>query len=194
MNHRVKRNKFRQTVDKQDSRREVRAAADNITDMLDKQAVENFELNLQVNKYKSELRHALEQLEEHSYCPGEVDIQCDANRSKGTCTHQELDACNEQCQPQPQVKQQEVQHGDDCHCSKCCPNPSPNFFQRHKIGLLIGLIWIIMVFLAIGWMPTGGIADAINNSWVELIVNFFKMALFAIAGIATYNLVKKANE
>ena len=175
MNDRVKNNKVRRTVEKQDSRRDVRAAADNITDMLDKQAVENFELNLQVNKYKSELRHALEQLEEHTYCPGEVDIQCKPDNCKG------------QSQPQEQ-------HGEDCHCSKCCPNPNPNFFQRHKIGLLIGLIWIIMVFLAIGWMPTGGIADAINNSWVELIVNFFKIGLFAIAGIATYHLAKKSNE
>ena len=175
MNDRVKKNKVRQTVEKQDSRRDVRATADNITDMLDKQAVENFELNLQVNKYKSELRHALEQLEEHTYCPGEVDIQC------------KTDNCNGQSQPQEQ-------HGEDCHCSKCCPNPNPNFFQKHKVGLLIGLIWAIMIFLAIGWMPTGGIADAINNSWVELIVNFFKMALFAIAGIATYKLVKKPNE
>ena len=175
MNDRVKKNKIRQTVEKQDSRRDVRAAADNITDMLDKQAVENFELNLQVNKYKSELKHALQQLEEHTYCPGEVDIQCKPDNCKG------------QSQPQEQ-------HGEDCHCSKCCPNPSPSFFQRHKIGLLIGLIWIIMVFLAIGWMPTGGIADAINNSWVELIVNFFKIGLFAIAGIATYHLAKKPNE
>ena len=175
MNDRVKKNKVRQTIEKQDSRRDVRAAADNITDMLDKQAVENFELNLQVNKYKSELRHALEQLEEHTYCPGEVDIQCKPDNCKG------------QSQPQEQ-------HGEDCHCSKCCPNPNPNFFQKHKVGLLIGLIWAIMIFLAIGWMPAGGIADAINNSWVELIVNFFKIGLFAIAGIATYNLVKKANE
>ena len=175
MNDRIKKNKVRQTVEKQDSRRDVRAAADNITDMLDKQAVENFELNLQVNKYKSELKHALQQLEEHTYCPGEVDIQCKPDNCKG------------QTQPQEQ-------HGEDCHCSKCCPNPNPNFFQKHKVGLLIGLIWAIMIFLAIGWMPTGGIADAINNSWVELIVNFFKMALFAIAGIATYNLVKKPNE
>ena len=183
MNDRVKKNKVRQTIEKQDSRRDVRAAADNITDMLDKQAVENFELNLQVNKYKSELKHALQQLEEHSYCPGEVDIQCKPDNCKG------------QSQPQvQQVKQQEVQHGEDCHCSKCCPNPNPNFFQKHKVGLLIGLIWAIMIFLAIGWMPAGGIADAINNSWVELIVNFFKIGLFAIAGIATYNLVKKANE
>ena len=175
MNDRVKNNKVRRTVEKQDSRRDVRATADNITDMLDKQAVENFELNLQVNKYKSELKHALQQLEEHTYCPGEVDIQCKPDNCKG------------QSQPQEQ-------HGEDCHCSKCCPNPSPNFFQKHKVGLLIGLIWAIMIFLAIGWMPTGGIADAINTSWVELIVNFFKIGLFAIAGIATYNLVKKANE
>ena len=180
MNDRVKKNKVRQTVEKQDSRRDVRAAADNITDMLDKQAVENFELNLQVNKYKSELRHALEQLEEHTYCPGEVDIQCKPDNCKG--------------QSQPQVQQQTVQHGEDCHCSKCCPNPNPNFFQKHRVGLLIGLIWVLMVFLAIGWTPTGGIADAINTSWVELIVNFFKIGLFAIAGIATYNLIKKANE
>ena len=182
MNDRVKNNKVRRTVEKQDSRRDVRAAADNITDMLDKQAVENFELNLQVNKYKNELRHALEQLEEHTYCPGEVDIQC------------KPDKCNEQCQPQlqaQQVKQQEVQHGDGCHCSKCCPNPSQNFFQKHKTGLLIGLIWVLMVFLAIGWTPTGGVADAINNSWVELIVNVFKIGIFAIAGVATDNLVKR---
>ena len=187
MNDRVKNNKVKRTVEKQDSRRDVRAAADNIADMLDKQAVENFELNLQVNKYKSELRHALEQLEEHTYCPGEVDIQC------------KTDNCNGQCQPQaqPQVQQavqQEVQHGDDCHCSKCCPNPNPNFFQRHKSSILIGILWTILVVLAIGLAPTGPVADAINTSWVELIVNFFKMALFAIAGIATYNLVKKPNE
>ena len=171
MNDRVKKNKVRQTVEKQDSRRDVRTAADNIADMLDKQAVENFELNLQVNKYKSELRHALEQLEEHTYCPGEVDIQCKPDNCKG------------QSQPQEQ-------HGEDCHCSKCCPNPNPNFFQKHKVGLLIGLIWAIMIFLAIGWMPTGGIADAINTSWVELLVNVFKIGIFAIAGIVSYQLFK----
>ena len=182
MNDRVKNNKVRRTVEKQDSRRDVRAAADNIADMLDKQAVENFELNLQVNKYKSELRHALEQLEEHTYCPGEVDIQCNGNECSNKHVVNEV------------VDDQEPKHGDDCHCSKCCPNPNPNFFQKHKAGLLIGLIWMIMLFLAIGWMPTGGIADAINTSWVELIVNFFKMGLFAIAGIATYNLIKKPNE
>ena len=189
MNDRVKKNNIRRTVEKQDSRRDVRAAADNITDMLDKQAVENFELNLQVNKYKSELRHALQQLDEHTYCPGEVDIQCKTDNCNGQC--------HPQAQAQPQVQQavqQETQHGDDCHCSKCCPNPNPNFFQKHKYSILIGILWVVLVVLAIGWAPSGSVADAVNTSWVELIVNFFKMALFAIAGIATYNLVKKSNE
>ena len=160
----------------------VRNAADNITDKLDEQAVANFELSLQVNKYKSELRHALQQLEEHSYCPGEVDIQCNSNE----CSNKHV--VNEA------VNDQEPKHGADCHCSKCCPNPNPNFFQKHKVGLLMGLIWALMVFLAIGWTPTGGVADAINTSWVELIVNVFKIGIFAIAGVATYNLVKKQNE
>ena len=162
--------------------KDVRSAADNITDKLDKQAVENFELNLQVNRYKSELRHALQQLDEHSYCPGDVDIQCKENKCEGHCEH---------TQPAPQVK--EV-HGPDCHCSKCCPNPNPNFFQKHKYSILIGILWVILVVLAIGWAPSGSVADAVNTSWVELIVNFFKMMLFAIAGIATYNLVKKGND
>ena len=172
---------------------ELRRTTDNLVDDIDQQALKNFEMNLQLNNYKSELRHALHKVEEHTYCPGQVNINCIDKKDQ-----QEFDIYaltprkgEYQEKPSPQVK--EV-HGADCHCSKCCPNPNLNFFQKHKVGLLIGLIWIIMVFLAIGWTPTGGIADAINTSWVELLVNVFKIGIFAIAGIATYNLVKKQNE
>ena len=172
---------------------ELRRTTDNLVDDIDQQALKNFEMNLQLNNYKSELRHALHKVEEHTYCPGQVNINCIDKKDQ-----QEFDIYaltprkgEYQEKPAPQVK--EV-HGEDCHCSKCCPNPNLNFFQKHKVGLLIGLIWIIMVFLAIGWTPTGGIADAINTSWVELLVNAFKIGIFAIAGIATYNLVKKPNE
>ena len=171
---------------------ELRRTTDNLVDDIDQQALKNFEMNLQLNNYKSELRHALHKVEEHTYCPGQVNINCIDKKGQ-----QEFDIYaltprtgEHQEKPAPQVK--EV-HGADCHCSKCCPNPNPNFFQKHKVGLLIGLIWIIMVFLAIGWTPTGGIADAINTSWVELLVNAFKIGIFAIAGIATYNLVKKSS-
>ena len=187
MNDRVKKNKVRQTVEKQDSRRDVRAAADNITDMLDKQAVENFELNSQVNKYKSELRHALEQLEEHTYCPGEVDIQCKSDNCKGQC----------QPQAQPQVQQavqQEAQHGDDCHCSKCCPNPNPTFFQKHKNKILAAIVFICVLILSIGWLPSGGNYEALQKAYVELIVNLPKMVLLSVAGFAIFKIAKSTDD
>ena len=172
---------------------ELRRTTDNLVDDIDQQALKNFEMNLQLNNYKSELRHALHKVEEHTYCPGQVNINCIDKKGQ-----QEFDIYaltprtgEHQEKPVPQVK--EV-HGADCHCSKCCPSPNPNFFQKHRVGLLVGLIWVLMVFLAIGWTPTGGVADAINTSWVELLVNAFKIGIFAIAGIATYNLVKKPNE
>ena len=158
---------------------DVRNTADNITDKLDRQAVENFELNLQVNKYRSELKHALQQLEEHSYCPGEVDIQCNSSQ------------CSDKCQSKQAAQDiPETQHGEDCHCSKCCPNPNPNFFQKHRIGILVSILWAALIILGVGWTPSGGVFDAIQNSWVQLFVNFFKVGIFAIAGIVSYQLFK----
>ena len=153
-------------IGREEDRTNVRTAADNITDMLDEQALKNFEMNLQVNRYKSELRHALQQLDEHTYCPGDVDIQCKEDKCKG-------------CEEEPTPKAVET---TDCN-------------KYSKVGILKkNKKAIILVILAVGWSPTGNTAEAINNSWVELIVNFFKMVLFAIAGIATYILIKKDNE
>ena len=73
---------------------------------------------------------------------------------------------------------------------KCCPNPKPNFWQRHKIGILVSILWAAIIILGIGWTPSGGVFDAIQNSWVELFVNFFKVGIFAIAGIVSYQLFK----
>ena len=179
MSHEYEYKRIRTKNDNASHKCDVRNTADNITDKLDKQAVENFELNLQVNKYRSELKHALQQLEEHSYCPGEVDILCDSNQ------------CSDKCQSK-QLAQDTVepQHGDDCHCSKCCPNPNPNFFQKHRIGILVSILWAALIILGVGWTPSGGVFDAIQNSWVQLFVNFFKVGIFAIAGIVSYQLFK----
>ena len=179
MSHEYEYKRIRTKKDNASHKCDVRNTADNITDKLDRQAVENFELNLQVNKYRSELKHALQQLEEHSYCPGEVDILCDSNQ------------CSDKCQSK-QLAQDTVepQHGDDCHCSKCCPNPNPNFFQKHRIGILVSILWAALIILGVGWTPSGGVFDAIQNSWVQLFVNFFKVGIFAIAGIVSYQLFK----
>ena len=179
MSHEYEYKRIRTKNDNASHKCDIRNTADNITDKLDRQAVENFELNLQVNKYRSELKHALQQLEEHSYCPGEVDILCDSNQ------------CSDKCQSK-QLAQDTVepQHGDDCHCSKCCPNPNPNFFQKHRIGILVSILWAALIILGVGWTPSGGVFDAIQNSWVQLFVNFFKVGIFAIAGIVSYQLFK----
>ncbi len=172
---------------------ELRRTTDELVDDIDQQALKNFEMNLQLNNYKSELRHALHRVEEHTYCPGQVNINCVDKKGQQEFDIYALTPRSGEDHKEPASQVKEV-HGEDCHCSKCCPNPNPNFFQKHRVGLLVGLIWVLMVFLAIGWTPTGGIADAINTSWVELLVNAFKIGIFAIAGIATYNLVKKTNE
>ena len=160
-------------IGREEDRTNVRTAADNITDLLDEQALKNFEMNLQVNRYKSELRHALQQLDEHTYCPGDVDIQCKEDKCKG-------------CKEAPTPKA--IETVDYNKCSKV------GVLKKNKKAIILAVLWVIIVILAVGWSPTGNTAEAINNSWVELIVNFFKMVLFAIAGIATYILVKKDNE
>ena len=160
-------------IGREEDRSNVRTAADNITDMLDEQALKNFEMNLQVNRYKSELRHALQQLDEHTYCPGDVDIQCKEDKCKGRKE-----------EPTPKT----VETTDYNKYSKV------GILKKNKKAIILAILWVIIVILAVGWSPSGGIAEAINTSWVELIVNFFKMVLFAIAGIATYILIKKDNE
>ena len=160
-------------IGREEDRTNVRTAADNITDMLDEQALKNFEMNLQVNRYKSELRHALQQLDEHTYCPGDVEINCKEDKCKG-------------CKEEPAPKA--VEATDYNKYNKV------GVLKKNKKAIILVVLWVIIVILAVGWSPTGNTAEAINNSWVELIVNFFKMVLFAIAGIATYILIKKDNE
>ncbi len=160
-------------IGREEDRTNVRTAADNITDLLDEQALKNFEMNLQVNRYKSELRHALQQLDEHTYCPGDVDIQCKEDKCKG-------------CKEEPVPKTVEITDYNN--------HSKVGFLKKNKKAIILAVLWVIIVILAVGWSPTGNTAEAINNSWVELIVNFFKMVLFAIAGIATYILIKKDNE
>lgn len=93
-----------------------------------------------------------------------------------------------QPQPAPQPVQPE-QHPVGCHCSACCPNPNPNWFQRNSKSICISVLWAAMLILAIGWSPSGATFDAIQKSYVELLVNFFKMAIFAISIIVTVKLV-----
>lgn len=154
----------------------VRKNTDIITDMIDRQAIDNIKALQERRNYEEELLASLHRLNSHSLCPG----------SLPTCDDLKKDVIKKEVKEE--VK--EV-HGEDCHCSKCCPNPNPNFFQKNKQTILVSLLWIAMIVLAVGWSPSGEMFEAIQESYVDLLVNFFKMGIFAIAGVITYNLFKK---
>lgn len=161
----------------------IRKSTDAMTDKIDHQAIENVKTLQEKQNYYEELIASINRLENHSICPG----------SLPTCNNGVLRETKEVKQESKQADDEPI-HGADCHCSKCCPNPNPNWLQKHRNGLLIAVIVLAMIVLGIGWTPTGGVFDAIQNSWVDLIVNVFKIAIYAIAGIAIYNLSKKKDE
>lgn len=164
----------------------IRKNSDDIVEKIDQQALKNFQVNLELNNYKSELRHALHRIEEHTYCPGQVPVNCLDKKGQ-----QEFDIEALTAEKKSEVK---VVHGDDCHCSKCCPNPNPTWLQKNKNSILIAVLVVAMLVLAIGWSPAGATFDAIQTSYVDLIVNFFKMAILAVAGISIYKLTQKKND
>lgn len=165
----------------------LRQNSDEMVNKVDEQALKNFELNLELNNYKSELIHALNRVNEHTYCPGQVPVDC---VDKKSCGHEEPSV-----KSAPQVKEESAPvHGEDCHCSKCCPNPRPNFFQRNKFAILVSILWMALIILAIGWSPSGATFEAIQTSYVDLLVNFFKMSIFAVAGFVTYQLMKRKGD
>ena len=99
------------------------------------------------------------------------------------------------CPKQPKVEKRECEE-----CKKkdepkveqpvCCPRMKmPKVFKNHKKLFLTGM-WIIMIVLALGISPQGAWATFLQESWVNLFVDFFKMGLFAIAGFFTYKIIK----
>lgn len=162
-------------------RESIRENTDIITDMLDKQAIENIRTLQKKRNYEEEIIAALHKLNTHSLCPGALP----------TCEDLKKNVMKEEA-----VKEgaKEIVHGDDCHCSKCCPNPNPTWLQKNKNSILISVLVMAMLILAIGWSPAGATFDAIQTSYVDLIVNFFKMAILAVAGISIYKLTQKKND
>ena len=103
------------------------------------------------------------------------------------------------CPKQPKVEKRECEE-----CKKkdepkveqpvCCPRMKmPKVFKNHKKLFLTGM-WIIMIVLALGISPQGAWATFLQESWVNLFVDFFKMGLFAIAGLLTFKIVKDKDE
>lgn len=63
------------------------------------------------------------------------------------------------------------------------------WFQRNKKKLAIGVMWAIMFVLALGISPQGAWFTTLQESFVNILVDLFKMGLFVVAGILTFKVI-----
>ena len=165
-------------------RKNIAYTTQDIVDKLDAQRLRDIELEFMRKATREELEYSIQKLDNHAICSGNVVCPKDAK-------------CGGECNtPSKKESQEEVAevHGPGCHCEKCCPNPRPSWFKKHKAGLLAAIIFACVLILAVGWTPAGAVFTAMQNSYVDLIVNFFKVAVLAIAGFGIYKLIAKDRE
>ena len=75
---------------------------------------------------------------------------------------------------------------------KCCPvQQRESFFTRNKNAVLISSIVVLVLILALGISPTGGWWDVLQTSYVELLVDMFRMCAIGAIFVLIYNLCKK---
>ena len=163
-------------------RKNIAYTTHDIVDKLDAQRLRDIELEFMRKATREELEYSIQKLDNHAICSGNVvcpkDVKC------GGCAPIET---------QTQEEVAEV-HGPGCHCEKCCPNPRPSWFKKNKLKVFMVILWAAIIILAVGWTPGGAVFAAIQTSYVDLIVNFFKVAVLGAAGFATYKLIAKDKE
>lgn len=166
-------------------RKNIAYTTQDIVDKLDAQRLRDIELEFMRKATREELEYSIQKLDNHAICSGNVVCPKDAKCSGGGCKT-----------PSVSETQEEVAevHGADCHCSKCCPNPKPSWFKKNKLKIFMVILWVAIIILAVGWTPGGAVFTAIQTSYVDLIVNFFKVAVLGAAGFATYKLIAKDRE
>ena len=62
---------------------------------------------------------------------------------------------------------------------------------KSKDKITVAIVVIIMLVLAIGVTPSGAWFTAIQTSYVELLVDFFRVSLLGFGGFLVYKLFKK---
>ena len=109
----------------------------------------------------------------------------------------EAHVCN--C-PACQQQRNQVCHNHECQCQcqhhDCIKNNQDvnirvPFFKEHRplFFLLVGIVCILL--LATGYTPSGDFWTAIQDQWITLIADIFKIALVGILGALVYRGVKK---
>ena len=68
------------------------------------------------------------------------------------------------------------------------------FSDRFKANTMFFVGLAIVILLAVGVYPTGKFWESIQNSWIELIADVFKVFLIAIAGGLLFSAFRKNNK
>ena len=158
----------RVTEQEKNTRRNISTSTQDLIEKIDKQRLSDIEIEFQRKATIEELEHSINKLNNHSLCTGNI-------------------TCPKECSvTKNDTIKQEVIHSSDCHCSKCCPNPNPSWFEKHKLALCIGTLLFAMLVLAIGWLPSGETYNALQKSYVELIVNLPKMLILGAGVFASF--------
>ena len=98
----------------------------------------------------------------------------------------------QQCNcPQCQQQQHQVQPQDNYIKNNQDVNIRVPFFKEHKSTFLLIMGFLIILLLATGFTPSGEFWTAIQDQWITLIADIFKMALVVVAGLFIYHGVKK---
>ena len=192
-------------TEEREYRKQIAYTTQDIVDKLDQQKLRDIELEFMRKATREELEDSIRKLDNHAICSGNVmcpkDVpvvvvkENDNCRGCDGCTPREevvIPARPVEMNSKPEVV--EEVHGPDCHCSKCCPNPNPTWFQKHKYKILVALAFICSLVLAIGWLPSGGSYEALQKAYVELIVSLPKMVLLCVAGFAMFKVAKSKDE
>ena len=175
-------------------RKNIAYTTQEIVDKLDQQKLKDIELEFMRKATREELEDSIRKLDSHAICSGNV--SCPKDVKVVTVKEDKCKDCKvvqERVVPDVAQEVHEV-HGEDCHCSKCCPNPKPSFFQKHKAKILGAIVFVCVLVLSIGWMPSGGNYEALQKAYVELIVNLPKIVMLGIAGFSVYKIAKTADE
>lgn len=162
-------------------RKNIAYTTQDIVDKLDAQRLRDIELEFMRKATREELEYSIQKLDNHSICTGV--LTCPKDVKCGGCAPIE-------------TQEEEIAevHGPGCHCEKCCPNPRPSWLKKNKLKVFMVILWAAIIILAVGWTPGGAVFAAIQTSYVDLIVNFFKVAVLGAAGFATYKLIAKDKE
>lgn len=182
-------------------RKNIAYTTQDIVDKLDQQKLRDIELEFMRKATREELEDSIRKLDNHAICSGNVMCPKDIptvvvkeERKCNGCTPSEKVVNSDPVAPIILEKSVEEVHGPDCHCSKCCPNPNPTWFQKHKYKLLAAIVFLCVLILSIGWLPSGGSYEALQKAYVELIVSLPKMVLLSVAGFAIFKIAKSVDE